>query len=85
MLAVNASVYNEDNLKIWLDNRQSRFLSPTVEVSGDVEGVDGVEYELRVGFNLPLAAIILKSHSIGHGSANYDEGKTLASGCNCQG
>ena len=59
VLAVNASVYNEDNLKIWLDSRQSRFLSPTVEVSGDVEGVDGVEYELRVGFNLPLAAIIL--------------------------
>ncbi|OJA15705.1 hypothetical protein AZE42_08691 [Rhizopogon vesiculosus] len=50
VLAVNASVYNEDNLKLWLDNRQSRFLSPTVEVRGEVEGVDeviGVVYELK--------------------------------------
>ena len=53
MLAVNASVYNEDNLKLWLDSRQSRFLSPSVEVRDKVEGVDeilGVVYELRVSF-----------------------------------
>lgn len=49
VLAVNASVYNEDNLKLWLDNRQSRFLNPTVEVRG--EGMDEVVYELRVGFD----------------------------------
>jgi PAB-dependent poly(A)-specific ribonuclease subunit 2 len=51
VLAVNASVYNEDNMKLWLDNRQSRFLSPSVEVRGEVDGVDeamGVVYELRV-------------------------------------
>lgn len=50
VLAVNASVYNEDNMKLWLDNRQSRFLSPSVEVRGEVDGVDeamGVVYELR--------------------------------------
>jgi PAB-dependent poly(A)-specific ribonuclease subunit 2 len=54
VLAVNASVYNEDNLKLWLDNRQSRFLSPTVEVRDELDGVDevgGVVYELRVSYN----------------------------------
>ncbi|KAF9228724.1 hypothetical protein BS17DRAFT_724469 [Gyrodon lividus] len=50
ILAVNANVYNEDNLKYWLDTRSGRFLSPRVEVRGEVEGVDDVEsavYELR--------------------------------------
>ncbi|KAG1748914.1 PAB-dependent poly-A-specific ribonuclease subunit PAN2 [Suillus paluster] len=50
VLAVNASVYNEENLKLWLDSRQSRFLSPSVEVRGEVDGVDevmGVVYALR--------------------------------------
>ncbi|KAG6379196.1 ubiquitin carboxyl-terminal hydrolase-domain-containing protein [Boletus reticuloceps] len=51
ILAVNASVYNDDNLKYWMDTRTGRFLSPTVEVRGEVEGVDDAEsvtYELRV-------------------------------------
>ncbi|KIJ63245.1 hypothetical protein HYDPIDRAFT_113207 [Hydnomerulius pinastri MD-312] len=52
ILAVNANVYNEENLRYWLDGRRGeRFLGPRVEVRGDVEGVDDVEcvgYELRV-------------------------------------
>ena len=51
ILAVNASVYNDDNLKYWMDMRTGRFLTPTVEVRGEVEGVDDAEsvtYELRV-------------------------------------
>lgn len=51
ILAVNASVYNEDNLRYWMDTRTGRFLTPTVEVRGEVEGFDDTEsvtYELRV-------------------------------------
>lgn len=51
ILAVNASVYNDENLRYWLDTRTGRFLAPTVEVRGEVEGVDDAEsviYELRV-------------------------------------
>jgi PAB-dependent poly(A)-specific ribonuclease subunit 2 len=50
ILAVNASVYNEDNLRYWIDTRTERFLTSTVEVRGEVEGVDDAEsviYELR--------------------------------------
>jgi hypothetical protein len=86
VLAVNASVYNEDNLKLWLDNRQSRFLSPSVEVRGEVDGVDeavGVVYELRVSLSSYLLLLRSFSVRIGHGSANYDERKTLASRCDC--
>ncbi|KIJ63247.1 hypothetical protein HYDPIDRAFT_175993 [Hydnomerulius pinastri MD-312] len=51
ILAVNANVYNEENLRYWLDGRRGeRFLGPRVEVRGEVEGVDDAEcvgYELR--------------------------------------
>ncbi|EIN08045.1 hypothetical protein PUNSTDRAFT_70027 [Punctularia strigosozonata HHB-11173 SS5] len=47
ILAVNASVYNEESLKIWQDGRRHRFLTPTTRVKcGDSEE-DVVEYELR--------------------------------------
>jgi hypothetical protein len=61
VLAVNASVYNEDNLKLWLDNRQSRFLSQTVEVRDELDGVDeagGVVYELRVSYNFSYVSML---------------------------
>ena len=51
ILAVNASVYNEENLRYWMDTRSGRFLAPIVEMRGEVEGVDDAEsvtYELRV-------------------------------------
>ncbi|KAI9568994.1 PAB-dependent poly-A-specific ribonuclease subunit PAN2 [Boletus coccyginus] len=50
ILAINASVYNDDNLRYWMDTRTGRFLTPTVEVRGEVKGVEDVEsvtYELR--------------------------------------
>ena len=50
ILAVNASVYNEDNMRCGMDTRIGRFLMSTVEVRGEAEGVDDVEsvtYELR--------------------------------------
>ncbi|EPQ58579.1 hypothetical protein GLOTRDRAFT_35919 [Gloeophyllum trabeum ATCC 11539] len=50
ILAVNAFVNNEESFKFWLDNRRHRFLSPMMEVHGQIEGVDdpeGVMYELR--------------------------------------
>ena len=51
MLAVNASVFNEDNLRFWLDERRNTFLTPTVEVGGHIDGTDDpdtVIYEIRV-------------------------------------
>ncbi len=51
ILAVNACVNSEDNLKIWMDRRNQTFLQPRVELQGQVEGVDDPEkivYELRV-------------------------------------
>ncbi|KAK0185791.1 ubiquitin carboxyl-terminal hydrolase-domain-containing protein [Armillaria mellea] len=50
ILAVNACVNSEDNLKIWMDRRNQTFLQSHVELQGQVEGVDDPEkivYELR--------------------------------------
>ncbi|KAH7927078.1 PAB-dependent poly(A)-specific ribonuclease subunit PAN2 [Leucogyrophana mollusca] len=55
ILAVNACVYNEENLRTWMDGSgrasgRGRFLEPQVELRGEVEGVDdpeSIEYELR--------------------------------------
>ena len=44
-------MYNEDNIRCGMDMRTEMFLMSTVEVRGEVEGVDDVEsvtYELRV-------------------------------------
>ena len=51
LLTINASVYNEENLKIWLDNRNQTFLAPEFHIQGQVEGLDDPEtaiYELKV-------------------------------------
>ncbi|KII89238.1 hypothetical protein PLICRDRAFT_160474 [Plicaturopsis crispa FD-325 SS-3] len=50
LLAINASVYNDENMKFWLDSRNETFLKPHVEVRGQAEGVDDPEcavYALR--------------------------------------
>ncbi|KAK0458455.1 ubiquitin carboxyl-terminal hydrolase-domain-containing protein [Desarmillaria tabescens] len=50
ILAVNACVNSEDNLKTWMDRRNQTFLPSRVELQGQVEGVDDPEkivYELR--------------------------------------
>ncbi|THH04450.1 hypothetical protein EW146_g10172 [Bondarzewia mesenterica] len=50
ILALNANVFGEGDLELWLDNKKSTFLGPRVEVRAQVEGIDdvkGVMYELR--------------------------------------
>ncbi|KZT11602.1 cysteine proteinase [Laetiporus sulphureus 93-53] len=50
ILAVNAAVFTEDTFKFWRDQRNQTFLKPTIEVRGQVEGIDEPEaviYELR--------------------------------------
>ncbi|CCM05048.1 uncharacterized protein FIBRA_07250 [Fibroporia radiculosa] len=50
ILAINAAVFNEETHKFWRDHRQQTFLRSTVEIHGQVEGVDdpdSVIYELR--------------------------------------
>ena len=50
ILAVNACVYNEENLAVWLDPRNA-FLQPRIQLRGQVEGMDdpvAAEYDIRV-------------------------------------
>lgn len=50
ILSVNACVYNEETQSVWLDRRKERFLSPTLELAGQVEGHDQrdtAKYEVR--------------------------------------
>ncbi|THH31551.1 hypothetical protein EUX98_g2646 [Antrodiella citrinella] len=50
ILAVNAGVYTPEALNFWQDGRNSVFLKPTVEVNGEVMGVEDPQnaiYELR--------------------------------------
>jgi hypothetical protein len=51
VLAVNTSVFNQENIKFWLDAKRRRFLTPSVSLHGQIDGVDDSEtavYELRV-------------------------------------
>ena len=51
ILALNACVFNEETHSIWLDTKTQTFLSPTVELFGQVRGTDDpmpVTYEIRV-------------------------------------
>ncbi|KAH8102953.1 PAB-dependent poly-A-specific ribonuclease subunit PAN2 [Cristinia sonorae] len=50
ILAVNAAVYNPESLRFWKDGRNRAFLTPTVEVRGEIMGVEDHQtalYELR--------------------------------------
>ncbi len=61
VLAVNANVYNEENLEYWLDSRKQLFLSPTVELYGhSYEGEEptSVTYSIRVS-TLPLQLAVM--------------------------
>lgn len=40
ILAINACIYNDDNLALWLDVRGQTFLKPQIELRGQVDGVD---------------------------------------------
>ena len=51
VLAVNTSVFNQENIKFWLDVKKRRFLTPSVSLHGRIDGIDDSEaaiYELRV-------------------------------------
>lgn len=51
ILAVNACVYNEENLAFWLDARAQTFMKPRIQLHGQIDGIDDPEasnYELRV-------------------------------------
>ena len=51
VLAVNTSVFNQENIKFWLDVKKRRFLTPNLSLHGQIDGVDDPEvaaYELRV-------------------------------------
>ncbi|KAF8969950.1 ubiquitin carboxyl-terminal hydrolase-domain-containing protein [Flammula alnicola] len=50
ILAVNASVYNDETFSFWQDSRGSTFLQPRVSLCGQIGGVDDTEevvYEIR--------------------------------------
>ncbi|KAF8078063.1 ubiquitin carboxyl-terminal hydrolase-domain-containing protein [Lyophyllum atratum] len=50
ILAINACIYNDDNLALWLDARGQTFLKPQIELHGQVDGIDdpiGAGYSIR--------------------------------------
>ncbi|KAH9484202.1 PAN2-PAN3 deadenylation complex catalytic subunit PAN2 [Psilocybe cubensis] len=50
ILAINASVYNDDSLGFWQDYRNSTFLQPQISLRGQIGGIDDAEeaiYTLR--------------------------------------
>jgi hypothetical protein len=65
VLAVNTSVFNQENIKFWLDAKKRRFLTPSISLHGQVDGVDDPEaavYELRVRVLLTPAEAPLTKH-----------------------
>ncbi|KAF5381095.1 hypothetical protein D9615_003865 [Tricholomella constricta] len=50
ILAINACIYNDDNLNLWLDVRGQTFLNPRIELHGQVDGINdpiGTLYSIR--------------------------------------
>ena len=87
-LAVNASVYDEDNLSLWRDSRNQRFFQPQVHLHGQVRGINDsekVSYIVRVCHSFLLSLVLhdrLYNNILGYGSANYDETGRIAFGSN---
>lgn len=84
VLAVNASAYNEENLSFWLDDK-SNFLNPTIEIQGQVEGVDDPDiaiYKLRVKI-LSVVLHIGINPCTGTDSTDHNKGETLPLGGYC--
>jgi len=51
ILAINTGVFNDDIYKIWVDNKGQTFLKTTIELRGEINGVDdpdNVVYSLKV-------------------------------------
>ena len=73
ILAVNAAVFTPEALKFWQDGRNSTFLKPTVEVRGEVMGVEdpqGAVYELRVWLALLLVFVGTLTSITGYGGTS---------------
>ena len=86
-LAVNASVYNEDNLSLWQDSRSQRFLLPQVHLHGQVRGINDSEkipYAIRVCHSFLLSQNRLQNKILGYGGASYNETGRIALGGNNQ-
>ena len=65
VLAVNTSVFDQENIKFWLDVKRRRFLTPTVSLRGQIDGVDDSEvavYELRVRVFVCVTGALLRRH-----------------------
>ena len=66
VLAVNTSVFNQENIKFWLDAKKRRFLTPSLRLHGQIDGVDDPEvavYELRVRAVFAPAGAPLTRHA----------------------
>lgn len=87
ILAINTCAYNEETLAFWLDTRAGTFLTPRVDLHGQIDGIDDPEpaqYELRVGWPAPLSSCKADTNQ-GCSSTNRDKGKTAAPCGNCEG
>jgi len=66
-----------------MDTRTGKFLTPTVEVRGEVEGIEDAEsvtYELRVRICSYSSIGLSLTSSLGYRLSDYDKSKTLALG-----
>lgn len=55
VLAINASVYDDDSFSFWQDARNSTFLQPHITLRGQVDGIDEkdeIAYDVRVSIIL---------------------------------
>lgn len=88
VLAINTSVFNQENIKFWLDAKKRRFLTPSISLRGQVNGVDDPEaavYELRVGVLLASAeAPLIKHVGIVPCCASGHATQTFSLGCYCE-
>lgn len=53
ILAVNASIYNNETLSFWREIRGPHFMAPQISLHGQVNGTGDAEevfYQVRVGF-----------------------------------
>ena len=76
ILAVNTSVYNDENFAFWQDFRDSTFLKTQISIGGQVYGVDDEEkvlYELRVCSSLTPRQRLLIPNMTRHSWLRYPE------------
>lgn len=60
IIAVNASVYTDESLEVWLDARNETFLQSRIRIHGQVEGSDvqvAADYQIRVCCNVKFLSV----------------------------